>query len=325
MAASISRRGRIRAADRVGFRRGGRHGRLGARRVTGCDLPRARSNAPRPPRPGRVALRALRQIEGKSRVPERCHLGTCTHRASRLGSLVGPTFSRVPDSGLGRRRRRGRRSGSHPDEARALAWARSQLVWQQQEVVDPPLRRESHFFVSGNLATYLVAIIAGLGALGALRAASILLGPAVMIIMGLGLVAVPEGARSLSESPEKLRRTGIGVSAVSAACVLVWGFVVFLLPSDIGRELVGISWDDAHALLIPLTLAGAASAATVGAISGLKALQAAPRILWTRIVEGAIMHQRDRHWGSLGGRCRGRDGRRRRQHAARHDLVAPVL
>ena len=142
--------------------------------------------------------------------------------------------------------------------------------------------------VAGNLGAYLVAAIAGLSALGALRAAAILLGPALTIVMGMGLVAVPEGARTLSESPKRLRRTSIGVSTASGLCVLGWGVAVFLLPRDVGMELVGLNWDDARALLIPMTLAGVASAAAVGAVSGLKALQAAHRILRTRMVEAVI-------------------------------------
>ena len=141
---------------------------------------------------------------------------------------------------------------------------------------------------SGNLAVYLVAVIAGLGALGSLRAAGILLGPTTMIILGLGLVAVPEGAQRLAQSPEKLRRSSVVVSSVAGIIALTWGVFVFLLPPSVGRALIGVSWDSAHPLLIPLTISSASAAAAVGATSGLKALQAAGRIFRTGIVEGAI-------------------------------------
>jgi O-antigen/teichoic acid export membrane protein len=51
-----------------------------------------------------------------------------------------------------------------------------------------------------NLGAYLIAAITGLAALGALRAALILLGPPTMMVLGLGLVSVPEGARGLAHS-----------------------------------------------------------------------------------------------------------------------------
>jgi O-antigen/teichoic acid export membrane protein len=140
-----------------------------------------------------------------------------------------------------------------------------------------------------NLGSYLIAAIAGLATLGALRAAWILLGPATMMIIGLGLVAVPEGARSLTRSREQLRRTSVGVSLAAGACALVWGLLVYSLPASIGRMILGADWAEAHSLMIPLTLAAVAGGATLGAASGLKTLKAAGQVLRTRMVEAAIV------------------------------------
>jgi O-antigen/teichoic acid export membrane protein len=141
---------------------------------------------------------------------------------------------------------------------------------------------------SGTLGNFLLAAIAGAGALGAVRAASLLMGPAQVATMGVGLIAVPEGARTLAVSPERLRRTGITVSAAASASVLLWGLVVISLPSDVKRLLVGESWSEAAPLLLPMAISMAATAATIGARSVLAALQAARRIAKIRVVGGLM-------------------------------------
>ncbi len=139
-----------------------------------------------------------------------------------------------------------------------------------------------------NLTDFLIAAIAGVATLGALRVALILLGPTNIILLGLNLVAVPEGARSLADSPDRLRRTAIALSLVAAVGVLAWGLVLVSLPASIGAELLGANWVDARILLIPLTMTAAAGAVALGAASGLRTLQASRRVLRTRIVQAAV-------------------------------------
>jgi O-antigen/teichoic acid export membrane protein len=139
-----------------------------------------------------------------------------------------------------------------------------------------------------NLTDFLIAGIAGVATLGALRAALILLGPTNVILLGLNLVAVPEGARSLAQSANKLRWTAIKLSLAGAGGVLVWGLLLESLPESIGAEVLGANWGKARVLLIPLTLTTAALAAAIGATSGVKALQASRLFLRTRTVQAAV-------------------------------------
>ena len=80
----------------------------------------------------------------------------------------------------------------------------------------------------------------------------------------------------------------MAISAVAGLAALTWGIIVFLLPPSVGEALVGVSWDTARHLVIPLAIAAAAGGVAVGATSGLKALQATGRIFRTRLVESVI-------------------------------------
>ena len=164
----------------------------------------------------------------------------------------------------------------------AVHWYR-----QNKDLSIPFLGGSLAYTLSITLATFLVGAIAGVAALGSLRAAVIILGPTTLIVSGLGLAAVPEAARSLAESPKKLLRTAIAISSVAGACALIWGLFVLALPENVGTDLLGANWVEGQALLFPMAIASVAGCVAIGANSGLKALEAATRILRLRIL-GAV-------------------------------------
>jgi O-antigen/teichoic acid export membrane protein len=141
---------------------------------------------------------------------------------------------------------------------------------------------------STSISNFLIAAIAGASSLGAVRAASLLMGPTQVATMGISLVAVPEGARTLATSPDRLWRTSIAVSTAASVSVLIWGAMVFFLPANVGRLLVGESWDAAAPLLLPMAISMAATAAAIGARSILAAHRDAGRIARVRITGGFI-------------------------------------
>ena len=63
--------------------------------------------------------------------------------------------------------------------------------------------------LSNQLRFYGVGLVAGLAAVGTLRAGQLLFGPVQMVFLGSGLIAVPEGARALAVSLERLRRASL--------------------------------------------------------------------------------------------------------------------
>jgi O-antigen/teichoic acid export membrane protein len=134
---------------------------------------------------------------------------------------------------------------------------------------------------------YITALVAGVAAAGAFRAGQVLLGPINLFNIGLTGVAVYEAVR-LRDQPRRMQRMamliGVGIAAVS----LAWGGLMLALPAHIGRALLSHSWAAGHSVLIPLTIAAAASGILTGATVGLRALAAAKRSLRVRLITAGI-------------------------------------
>ncbi len=152
-----------------------------------------------------------------------------------------------------------------------------------------PLLGDSAIRIGTNsLSWYLIGIIAGLAAVGGLKGTQLLLGPTNVIVMGIGLAALPESARNLARSTTSLRHTMVAITSVSATSVLAWGALLFFLPESVGRQLLGATWEEAHSLLGPMIIAFTFGAAALGARSGLLALAESGRILVTGAIEMVI-------------------------------------
>jgi O-antigen/teichoic acid export membrane protein len=125
-----------------------------------------------------------------------------------------------------------------------------------------------------------VGVIAGLAAVGQVRAAEVLLGPWMAVVMGLSMVAVPEASRALRRSTRALVVFCTGLAVTQASGVIAWGLaIMFLLPDAVGERLLGALWEPASALILPTTLAYAGIGLMNGGSAGLRALAAARRSL----------------------------------------------
>jgi hypothetical protein len=136
--------------------------------------------------------------------------------------------------------------------------------------------------ISGSyqLRAYGVAAIAGLAAVGSLRAAELLLGPFNVILMGMGMMAVPEAARVLRRSLRQLRLFCLLLGSLLAGAAVAWGVALFLLlPGGLGVRLLGPAWQPASELLLPTILTVVNAGFSAGASAGLRALGAASRSL----------------------------------------------
>jgi hypothetical protein len=100
-----------------------------------------------------------------------------------------------------------------------------------------------------------------------------------VVYFGISMMAVPEGARALAISLERLRRTALLSSATLTAGAAAWGIVVLLIPSSMGNLLLRDAWGPARALVVPLLLATVANMGSYGGGLGLRALAAARRSL----------------------------------------------
>jgi O-antigen/teichoic acid export membrane protein len=138
---------------------------------------------------------------------------------------------------------------------------------------------------ASQLRTYGLGIIVGLAAVGYVQAASTLMGPFLVIFMGLSLVTVPEGARVLRNSPQHLRLFCVLVAGGLTITGLAWGGALLVaLPRGLGAWLLGPIWRPAYPLVWPLTLSVMGACAGFGATSGLRALGAARRSLRAMVV-----------------------------------------
>ncbi|HEV2756060.1 MAG TPA: hypothetical protein VG318_09830 [Actinomycetota bacterium] len=135
------------------------------------------------------------------------------------------------------------------------------------------------------VTAYFVAAAAGVAAAGALRGAQILLGPAALVHLGIGLLVVPELSRIYhGRSSEHLLRASSAVSGGLFAITATWSVALVLIPAGVGRALLGESWTIAEPVMLPMGLGLAASGATMGASGGLRALAAADEGLRARLV-----------------------------------------
>lgn len=142
---------------------------------------------------------------------------------------------------------------------------------------------------SSQLRSYGVGLIVGLAAVGYVQAATTLMGPFLVVFMGLSLVTVPEAARILSRAPHRLVLFCLSVGGVLTVGALAWGaFLLIALPRGLGAWLLGPIWQPTYPLVLPLTLSVVGGCFIGGATAGLRALGVARRSLRAMIVSAAV-------------------------------------
>jgi O-antigen/teichoic acid export membrane protein len=143
---------------------------------------------------------------------------------------------------------------------------------------------------ANQLRVYCVGAIAGLASVGVVQAAGLLMGPFLVIFMGITLVTVPEAARILKNSPQHLRRYCVLVGGGLAIMGLLWGVMLLIaLPRGLGVLLLGKElWRPAYGLVVPYTIYVMGGCLISGATAGLHALGAARRSLRAMILASAI-------------------------------------
>jgi O-antigen/teichoic acid export membrane protein len=140
------------------------------------------------------------------------------------------------------------------------------------------------------LRSYIVTFILGLAAVGYIQAAGLLMGPFKIIFFGLSLILMPEAARLLRRSPRRLPLFCAAISVTLGLLGLAWGVVLLVaLPRGLGHLVLGSLWRPTYPLVLPATIAIAASCATSGALLGLHALGAARRSLRAVIISSAVI------------------------------------
>lgn len=165
-----------------------------------------------------------------------------------------------------------------PCPRQVMRWFRDQADLAGRYLLD-------FFALAGqvHLLLYGVAIVAGLGAFGAFRAAQLLLGPINTLFFAALSTSVPEGARVRGDAEGSLYRMVRNLAIALPALALVWVALMVALPASVGTAVLGDSWPRAHDLVLPVGLAIAISGVVAAADSGLRALAAAARGLKARV------------------------------------------
>ncbi|GGV03741.1 hypothetical protein GCM10010275_48800 [Streptomyces litmocidini] len=161
-------------------------------------------------------------------------------------------------------------SGVRPRPAGARGWLREQRDLGYRYLVE-----NGSLSGAGQLRSYGLGVIVGVGAVGAVRGAELLLGPFLALLMGLSLVTVAEAARVLRRAPHRLGRFCLLLGGGQAVAALLWGAALLLVPDRLGELVLGGVWPSASELIVPAALGVAGAGLGTGAAAGLRALGAA--------------------------------------------------
>ena len=115
-----------------------------------------------------------------------------------------------------------------------------------------------------HLGILLVGVIATTDAVGALRAAQVLLGPLAIVGIGAFQFAVPEIARRRHLDGRTLTLAGAGLSCALAIVVVVYVTLLLLVPDSWGTALFGDSWIGAAAVLLAMSVSSLCSSLANG-------------------------------------------------------------
>ena len=168
-----------------------------------------------------------------------------------------------------------------PHASRALPWLKKQS--------DLSVRFLGEFLAltgATQFMLYGLVVTSGVEAVGALRAGMVAMGPVNILLMGVTLVGIPEAVAIVRKDGD-VRRFCMGLSMALAVAAFTWGTVVMVMPEQVGAFVLGETWQEASSTLLPLTLWIGGNALVAGALTGLRALQAAGRSLRAQVVSAS--------------------------------------
>ena len=144
--------------------------------------------------------------------------------------------------------------------------------------------------VAGLLRSYGIDLILGLASVGYIQAANTLIGPFRIVYTGMSMITLPEAARLLRSSPQRLPLYCAAVSSGFVMLGLAWGVALLVaMPRGLGYLMLGSLWRPTYPLVLPATVSAMGMAgAGIGAGTGLHALGAARRSLRAMLLSSAL-------------------------------------
>lgn len=140
------------------------------------------------------------------------------------------------------------------------------------------------------LRMFAVGAVAGLAAVGEIRAAEILMGPFLVVLSGLSQSAVPEASQVLVRAPERILHFCAWLSVVPAAAAVAWSTVIYLvLPLGVGDLLLGDAlWQPAAELILPITIVLVFGCFHIACTAAVRAMGAARRSLFAQVCNAGL-------------------------------------
>ncbi|MEJ7783500.1 MAG: hypothetical protein WKF96_01770 [Solirubrobacteraceae bacterium] len=192
-----------------------------------------------------------------------------------------------------------------------LAWASGALVaaalgiWQSGML---PTRRDlrrwftedkgrvSSFFTdfavmvgAANVAVYLIAVIASVEDVAAVRGMLLLFSPLDALFVGIRILTLPALVRAMTLGGASARRLAYLVALTSTLVTAVWALLIIALPDSVGHAVLGATWDVAKPLTLAIAVASIALYAALPLQAGLRALRDARRLVVLRAIQTALL------------------------------------
>lgn len=142
---------------------------------------------------------------------------------------------------------------------------------------------------SSQANAYVVAAVNGLADAGALRAGQTVFNPPSIANMSVMVAVTPELVRVLGRTPARLPRLVSYIALSQCILAVAWSATALLLPARVGTALFGLTWINAHPLLVFLAIGQVGIGLRVGPMAGLRALGNGRRTLRARSYVTVLM------------------------------------
>jgi O-antigen/teichoic acid export membrane protein len=175
-------------------------------------------------------------------------------------------------------------AGVLPHPSRAADWLRTHRQLSVRYLVE-------NLSISGasQMRSFVLGAVAGLAAVGYVRASEILMGPFLVVLMGISQVAVPEASRVFHRDSSQLARFCFVLGGSQAAAAIAWGSILLtVFPLGLGPALIKELWMPTSQLIPAITLTVAAASFSTAATAGLRAMGVARRSLRAQLTASAF-------------------------------------
>ena len=176
-----------------------------------------------------------------------------------------------------------RQADLRPRSRRAWGWVREQ--WDLTRYL---LAEWATLQGAQQGALLVISVVVSLEAIGALRGVQVLLGPTTIVSVAAFSFAIPEFSRRATASAASRTRAAVALSAAVAAIGAVWGLIFVLAPGAVGGFLLGETWPQVSAILVPTVIGQVGAALSVGPAAMLYAMDRASVTFGIHAVEAAL-------------------------------------